>query len=122
MLERTRINKCVNVLPISKSAWTFSPLVIRTISQLSVSVERLRNENDISNRAWGVIMWERLRNKPGLKPEQLQGEFNSLFSELISFAIYLGIPVKEESMAQPFWSQDSVFALLEDRQLSVPLL
>lgn len=67
-------------------------------------------------------MWERLRNKPGLKPEQLQGEFNSLFSELISFAIYLGIPVKEESMAQPFWSQDSVFALLEDRQLSVPLL
>lgn len=97
-------NKCVNVLLVSQSAWTFSPLVIRTISQLSVSVEWLRNENDISNRAWGVIMWETLRNKLGLKPEQLQWEFNSLFSELISFAIYLGIPGKEESTAQPSWT------------------
>lgn len=85
-------------------------------------MEWLRNENDISNRAWGVIMWETLRNKLGLKPEQLQREFNSLFSELISFAICLGIPVKEESTAQPFWSQGSIFALLEDRQLSVPLV
>lgn len=67
-------------------------------------------------------MWETLRNKTGLKPEQLQWEFNSLFSELISFAIYLGIPVEEESTAQPFWSQDSILALLEDRQLSVPLV
>lgn len=47
-------------------------------------MEWLRNENDISIRAWGVIMWETLRNKLGLKPEQLQREFNSLFSELIS--------------------------------------